>query len=125
MDQTSFTGEDNSREAEQLRRSVPRVPRDFASSLEQELLGREPTRPTRPLLAAAGATAALAGVVVLFGLAGAGPLGEEQGVNATDDCKIVKTTTRERIPRLVDEAGKPPRIVYRSKLVEHNRRICR
>jgi hypothetical protein len=75
-----------------------------------------------------GTAFALALTVLVLGLAlaGVGPLGgASEPVVADDKCRTVSVESVERVPRLVDEPGAEPRIVYERRRVQRLERRCR
>ena len=114
-----------------LRASRPHPDPRFVSELEEYLLPPEPEprrRPARrPLLAAAGATAALAVALVGVGLAGGGPLtpSGDEGVRAKDDCRFVSVRERVRSPVVVSGRDGRPEMRYGSRLVTRQVKRCR
>jgi hypothetical protein len=115
----------------QLRASRPNPDPRFIRELEEHLLPREPEprrrRARRPLLAAAGATAALAVALVGVGLAGGGPLAPsgDEGVRARDHCRFVPVRERVRSPVVVSGRDRRPEVRYRSGLVTRQVKRCR
>jgi hypothetical protein len=113
-----------------LRASRPHPDPRFVGELEEYLLPRKPEprrRARRPLLAAAGATAALAVAVVGVGLAGGGPLAPsgDDGVRAKDDCRFVPVRERVRSPVVVSGRDGRPEVRYRSRVVTRQVKRCR
>jgi hypothetical protein len=113
-----------------LRASRPHPDPRFVGELEEHLLPRKPEprrRARRPLLAAAGATAALAVVVAGLGLAGGGPLAPsgDEGVRAKDDCRFVPVRKRVRSPVVVSGRDGSPELRYRSRVVTRQLKRCR
>jgi hypothetical protein len=113
-----------------LRASRPHPDPRFVGELEEHLLPRKPKprrRAHRPLLAAAGATAALAIAVVGVGLAGGGPLApsNDEGVRAKDDCRFVPVRKRVRSPVVVSGRDGSPELRYRSRVVTRQLKRCR
>jgi hypothetical protein len=113
-----------------LRASRPHPDPRFVGELEEHLLPRKPEprrRARRPLLAAAGATAALAVVVAGLGLAGGGPLAPsgDEGVRAKDDCRFVPVRKRLRSPVVVSGRDGSPELRYRSRVVTRQLKRCR
>jgi hypothetical protein len=113
-----------------LRASRPHPDPRFVGELEEYLLPRKPEprrRARRPLLAAAGATAALAVAVVGVGLAGGGPLAPsgDDGVRAKDDCRFVPVRERVRSPVVVSGRDGRPEVRYRFRVVTRQVKRCR
>jgi hypothetical protein len=114
-----------------LRDSRPHPDARFVGELEEYLLPRrpEPRRrgAHRPLLAAAGATAALAVAAVGLGLAGGGPLAPsgDDGVRAKDDCRFVPVRKRVRSPVVVSGRDGRAEVRYRSRVVTRQVKRCR
>ena len=113
-----------------LRASRPHPDPRFVGQLEEQLLPRKPEtrrRARRPLLAAAGATAALAVAVVGLGLAGGGPLAPsgDDGVRAKDDCRFVPVRERVRSPVVVSGRDGRAEVRYRSRVVTRQVKRCR
>jgi hypothetical protein len=114
-----------------LRASRPHPDPRFVAELEEYLLLREPEprrrRARRPLLAAAGATAALAVALVGVGLAGGGPLAPsgDEGVRAKDHCRFVPVRERVRSPVVVTGRDGSTEVRYRSRLVTRQVKRCR
>jgi hypothetical protein len=113
-----------------LRARRPHPDPRFVGELEEYLLPRKPEprrRARRPLLAAAGATAALAVAVVGVGLAGGGPLAPsgDDGVRAKDDCRFVPVRERVRSPVVVSGRDGRPEVRYRSRVVTRQVKRCR
>jgi hypothetical protein len=113
-----------------LRASRPHPDPRFGGELEEHLLPRKPEprrRARRPLLAAAGATTALAVAVAGLGLAGGGPLAPSggDGVRAKDDCHFVSVRKRVRSPVVVRGPDGSPELRYRSQVVTRQVKRCR
>jgi hypothetical protein len=114
-----------------LRASRPHPDPRFVGELEEYLLPRNPEPPRRqarrPLLAAAGATAALAVALVGVGLAGGGPLAPsgDEGVRAKDDCRFLAVRERVRSPVVVSGRDGRAEVRYRSRLVTRQVKRCR
>jgi hypothetical protein len=114
-----------------LRASRPPPDPRFVEELEERLLPRKPEprrrRARRPLLAAAGATAALAVAIVGLGLAGGGPLtpSGDDGVRAKDDCRVVPVRERVRSPIVVSGRDGRAEVRYRSRVVTRQVKRCR
>ncbi len=113
-----------------LRNSRPEVRPDFHDALEEKLFQarrpalRMPRLPCPVLVAAAAASAMVAGVLGLS-LAGSGPLsGSDAGVEATSNCKLVKVTKRERVPYLARSADGEPRIALRYEKRQRQVKRC-
>jgi hypothetical protein len=121
---------DNAALERRLRASRPRPDPRFVGELEEHLLPRKPERrrrARRPLLAAVGATAALAVVVAGLGLAGGGPLepSGDDDVRAKDDCRFVPVRKRVRSPVVVTGRDGRPKVRYRSQIVTRQVKRCR
>jgi hypothetical protein len=114
-----------------LRASRPLPDPRFVGELEEYLLPREPEprrrRARRPLLAAVGATGALAVALIGVGLAGGGPLAPsgDEGVRAEDDCRFVSVRERFRSPVVVTGRDGRTEVRYRSRLVTRQVKRCR
>jgi hypothetical protein len=114
-----------------LRASRPHPDPRFVEELEESLLLREPEprrrRARPPLLAAAGATAALAVALIGVGLAGGGPLAPsgDEGVRAKDDCRFVPVRKHVRSPVVVSGRDGRAEVRYRSRVVTRQVKRCR
>ena len=113
-----------------LRASRPHPDPRFVRALEEHLLPGKPEphrRARRPLLAAAGATAALAIAALGVGLAGGGPLAPsgDDGVRAKDDCRFVPVRKHVRSPVVVSGRDGRAELRYRSGVVTRQVKRCR
>jgi hypothetical protein len=104
-----------------LRSSRPEPADAFGDRLERRLFGKRRTGRVlalpRAVLAGAVAAAAAALVFLALALAGTGPLGGSDGVDASSKCHYVKVTKRTRVPIVVrDASGKDQiRFVHRNR----------
>ncbi|MDX6665182.1 MAG: hypothetical protein QOG68_1388 [Solirubrobacteraceae bacterium] len=92
-----------------LRAARPQPSEDFVKATERRLLGRAPSprRRPRPLLAGLGLSGALASVVVVAGLVGAGPLAPEGTTTgkARSLCRTETVTTSRPVGTIVKRNG--------------------
>lgn len=84
-------------------------------------------RPRRPALAGALAAAALAAIVLVASLAGAGPLASDgsDAVKAGDNCRYVLEHVRAPVARVVGDGRGGTRVVVERRLVTRRTRHCR
>lgn len=83
-------------------------------------------RPAPALRLGAAFALGLTLLLLTFSLIGVGPFGgSSEPVVADDDCRTVRVTRVERVPRLVEQPGAEPRIVYERRPVERLERRCR
>lgn len=106
----------------------------WRATLERRLLGRParrrrlwPAAPARrPAFVGALAAVALATVVLVASLAGAGPLGSggSDKVKAGDDCHYVTKHVRAPVARVVGDGHGGTRVVVRHRVVERQVKVC-
>jgi hypothetical protein len=89
-----------------LRASRPEPAAGFVRSLESRLFERpEPEKRHRPLLAGVALAGALACAALGLSLAGVGPLGGGNSVEAGSHCKFVTVTRMETVPTVTGTQG--------------------
>ena len=100
-----------------LRRARPLPSDEVVARMERRLLGRPQRRFafSRPLGAGLVAAAGAAAALLVFSLAGSGPLGGDQQVEAGSRCHYVSVTREVRQPVVVHGADGQARIAYRPR----------
>lgn len=116
-----------------LRDRRPRPGPDWVASTEARLFAEERHtarwwhwRPEPALRVGAAFALGLTLLLLAFSLIGVGPFGgSSEPVVADDDCRTVRVTRVEQVPRIVEQPGTEPTIVYERKPVERLERRCR
>jgi hypothetical protein len=104
-----------------LRSSRPEPDAGFVRSLESRLFARpERERRHRPLLAGVGLAGALACAALGLSLAGVGPLGGGNSVEAGSHCRFVTVTRHEQVPTVTQSGG----LVLQTQPVQRRVKRC-
>lgn len=106
----------------------PNPDEQFVARTEQRLLGRRAAahQRRRTFSLAAALAGALTALLLMAGLIGAGPLGEDDDAAKADkDCRTVQVTRTERVRELVEGPDGTPRIVVRERPVTRAVTRCR
>jgi hypothetical protein len=112
--------------AERLRAHSPRPDPEFVRTLRERLLPAPRRRFGGGFRIAAGAAVgATTAIVLLLGLAGAGPLSSGDETQATDDCRYVRVERQRQVPVVTTDAKGRPEIVLRRREVTRMERRCR
>jgi hypothetical protein len=113
-----------------LTKSRPEPAPEWVDALEERLLPRRISRPhviaLPRLRVGVGIAVGLAVLLIVLGLAGAGPLSDEApNVRAKEDCQLVRVTRTERVPVVATAPDGSTTVSYRRERVERLERRCR
>src|SRR3954469_584735 len=130
MDQPEFEHPDSAIDSF-LRRNAPAPDPAWVIDTERRLLGHQrlgrPRIRRHPVAVGAALAGALAALVTALALAGGGPLGgiARKDARAKDTCHVVRVKREVRSPAVLQGRDGKTRIVYTTREITRDERVCR